>query len=146
MIDPYSFFKTKIINFAYSSKLCTMEYNYALVTLGVTTIVSLSSSSKVLVSCLPHQLSVTPVIQSPSAEYSKQNIYGISQPSRRVTTACYAHTTVSFSPVTLHSVTECVTTSGSVITNSRGKDSHETGKDVCTISGMKTCTSLNLFT
>ena len=123
-----------------------MEYNYALVTLGVTTIVSLSSSSKVIVSCLPHQPSVTPVtpvtpvIQSPSAEYSKQNIYGISQPSRCVTTACYAYTTVTFSPVTLHSVTECVTTSGSVITNSRGKDSHETGKDVCTISGMKTCT------
>ena len=60
---------------------------------------------------------------------------GISQPSNCVTIVSDTHTTISPSPVTLHSVAEHLTTGCSVATSI-------SGQNVCTItttSGMRIC-------
>ena len=92
-----------------------MLYN----TVGFLTSAVLSSAcSAVTVNCLPQRSSITPVIKSPSMEYSQQNT--LSQPSNCVTVVSDTHTTFSSSPT--FSVVECLTTTSSVVTSISEQD------------------------
>ena len=88
-------------------------YQYVLITVATASTVLSSSCSTVTVNCLPQRSSITPVIKSPSMEYSQQN--NLSQPSSCVT--ILSDTTFSSSPVTTFSVVDCLTTSSSVVTS-----------------------------
>ena len=68
-----------------------------------------------MVQSMPQRSLPTPVMKSPSMEYSQHNI--LSQPSSCVTIVSDTHTTFSCSPVTTLSVVECLTTSSSVVTS-----------------------------
>ena len=85
---------------------------YILITVAVASTVLSSPCSTV--NRLSQRSSITPVIASPSMEYSQQSI--LSQPSSCVTLLSDTHTTFSSSPVATLSVVECLTTSSSVIT------------------------------
>ena len=72
-----------------------------------------------MVKSIPQRSLPTPVMKSPSMEYSQHNI--LSQPSSCVTIVSDTHTTFRCSPVTTLSVVECLTTSSSVVTSISGQ-------------------------
>ena len=73
-----------------------------------------------MVKSIPQRSLPTPVMKSPSMEYSQHNIL-LSQPSSCVTIVSDTHTTFSCIPVTTLSVVECLTTSSSVVTSISGQ-------------------------
>ena len=92
-----------------------LKYFVLITVAGASTVLS-SPCSTVTVSCLPQRSSITPVIKSPSMEYSI-----LSQPSSCVTIVSDTHTTFSSNPVTTLSVAECLTTNNSVVTSIIGQ-------------------------
>ena len=79
---------------------------------------TVAEASTLMVESIPQRSLPTPVMKSPSMEYS-QHI--TSQPSSCVTIVSDTHTTFSCSPVTTLSVVECLTTSSSVVTSISGQ-------------------------
>ena len=92
--------------------MCVIFYVY----IGLVPTIVPESSLTVAANCSLQGTSVTPIIRSPSVEYSQQNI---SQPNSLVSIVSDTHTTTS--PVTTFSVVECLTTSSSVVTSISGQ-------------------------